>query len=99
MQVPPTSVGVAARAWDEQHLDLSAATDQIADAPTGGFTPLVAPSARRFVGHWERHTTGLALASERCADGLRESIRDFLRTDGAVGDQLQLLARYLVERR
>ena len=38
MDVPLSQLASAARAWDEQHLDVEAAAHQVADAPTGGFT-------------------------------------------------------------
>jgi hypothetical protein len=87
----PSAMGVTARAWDEQHLDLRAAGGQVAAAPTGGFTSGVAGAGARFAGSWQRHVTGLAATAETRADGLRTTATDYARTDDAVAsDQLLL---------
>ena len=99
MEMVPLSVGQCARAWDEQHLDLTAAADQVGGAPTSGFTSAVAGSATRFASTWQRHTTLLADEAETHADGLRSTIADFLRTDQTVGLHVQALQAYLVEPR
>ena len=99
MEVVPLSVGVASTAWDEQHLDLAAAADQVRGAPTGGFTRAVAGTAARFTAAWERHADSLARESEAQADGLRVVIRDYVTSDEAVGADLFLLGSYLHERR
>lgn len=99
MEMVPLSVGRAARGWDEQHLDLTAAADQVGSAPTSGFTSGVAGSASRFASTWQRHTAALADEAEGHADGLRSTIADFLRTDQSVGVHLQALQSYLVEHR
>ena len=52
MEVVPVSVGVASRAWDEQHLDLAAAAAADRRAGTGGFTAAVSGTASRFSGAW-----------------------------------------------
>ena len=48
MEVVPITVGVASRAWDEQHLDVAAAAEQVGGAGTGGFTAAVSGPAARF---------------------------------------------------
>ncbi len=99
MEMLPLSVGQAARAWDDQHLDLAAAADQLGSAPTSGFTSAVAGSAARFSSTWQRHAAAVADEAEAHADGLRSTIADFLRTDQAVGWHVQALQAYLVEHR
>ncbi len=93
MNVVPVSVGEASRAWDEQHLDLQAAGEQIGEAPTSGFTPAVAGAAARFVSGWARHTTGLAEEAEAQADGLRTALSDYLATDEAQADVFETLGQ------
>lgn len=99
MEVIPLTVGVAARAWDEQHNDVRAAADQIGGASTGGFTEGVSGAASRFLRTWQRHTTTLADQAEARADGLRTSITDFLETDEAVGFEVFALRAFMVEER
>lgn len=99
MQVVPVSVGVASRAWDQQSLELGAAAEQVRGAPTRGFTSAVAGEAARFVAAWQRHLTALAQESETRADGLREALADYLRSDDAVGADLLVLASYVGEQR
>ena len=91
MEVPLVTLASTARRWDEQHLDLDAASHQIAGAATGGFTPAVAGAAARFAAAWTRHAEALGSTAESRADGLRASAEDFLATDQAVaGDGLLL---------
>jgi hypothetical protein len=97
MEVVPLSVGRASRAWDEQHLDLTAAAEQLGGASTGGFTEGVSGSAARFATTWQRHATDLAGQAEARADALRRAIADYLRTDGAVGFDVLALQGYLTE--
>ena len=99
MEVVPLSVGVASAAWDEQHLDLRAAADQVRGAPTGGFTRGVSGTAARFTAAWERHADSLARRSEAQADGLRVVIRDYVTSDQSVSADLFALGSYLTERR
>ncbi|GAA5154384.1 hypothetical protein GCM10023340_37860 [Nocardioides marinquilinus] len=99
MEVVPVSVGEAARAWDEQHLDLQAASRQIGAAGTGGFTAAVSGPAARFVAAWERHTRTVGQTCDDTADGLRVSIRDFLATDDATAADLLALTPYTTEER
>jgi hypothetical protein len=96
MEVPITLAGTARR-WDEQHLDLDAASGQIEAAPTAGFTSGVSGAAARFAAAWARHTSGLGATAEARADGLRASAEDFLATDGAVADDHLLLRSLLGE--
>ena len=99
MQMISGSVGRASRAWDQQHLDLTAAARQIGEAPTAGFTDGVAGAAARFTTTWSRHTDRLAADAEVRADGLRTTIRDFLATDAAVGLDAIVLLGYVTEQR
>ena len=92
MQVVPLSVGRTARSWDEQHLDVAAAAARLGAAPTSGFTDAVAGAAARFASTWQRHVAALADRAESHADGLRNALEDYLRTDEAVAhDQFALL--------
>jgi hypothetical protein len=99
MEVVPISVGAALRAWDEQHLDVAAAADQVGGAPTAGFTAAVAGAASRFVTGWQRHTSGLADAAERRADTLRTVVADYLATDEVASFEALVLLAYLQEQR
>lgn len=99
LSVAPPSLGTASRAWDEQHIDVTAAAGQVGEAATGGFTESVSGAASRFASTWQRHTEGLADQAEGRADDLRRVIADFLSTDRAVeGDVLGLIG-YLQEER
>lgn len=97
MDVVPVSVGVASRAWDEQHLDLAAASRQIGGADTGGFTGAVSGTAARFTGAWIRHAAGLGTDCEARADGLRTTIADYVATDELSFHDLLRLGGYLTE--
>jgi hypothetical protein len=97
MDVVPVSVGVAARAWDEQHLDLAAASRQIDGAGTGGFTTAVSGTASRFTGAWASHAAGLGTDCEARADGLRTAIADYVATDELSFQELVTLGGYLAE--
>jgi hypothetical protein len=99
MQVVPLSVGRASRAWDEQHVDVTAAARQLGAAVTAGFTDAVAGAAARFATTWQRHTEALADEAESRADGLRTAIADYLATDDAVGLDVLALHSYLAEQR
>lgn len=99
MEVVPVSVGRAAQAWDEQHLDLQAAGKQVAGAGSGGFTSAVSGTAARFLAAWERHVTALGDTSEVRADGLRVAVTDYLATDQAAFDRLVALAPFAHEER
>jgi hypothetical protein len=99
MEVMPVSVGTASQAWDEQHLDLVAASRQIDRAGTGGFTPAVAGSASRFTEAWTRFATDLGTQCEARADGLRTAIADYLLTDELTFHEVVSLGRYLPELR
>ena len=80
----PFTMGMTARSWDEQHLDLQATSGQVASAPTGGFTSGVAASAARFATTWQRHVAELGVIAEARADGLRSSAADYVETDNLV---------------
>lgn len=99
MEVVPVSVGRAARAWDEQHLDLAAAGRQLAAASSAGFTAGVAGAASRFASTWRRHTEALAAQAEASADGLRRVMADYVSTDRSTGGQLLVLQSHLREHR
>lgn len=99
MEVVPVSVGVASRAWDEQHLDLAAASGQIRGASTSGFTGPVSGVASRFTTKWERYTEALGGRCEARADGLRAAIHDYVTSDEAEAGALFALASYLMEER
>ncbi len=99
MDVVPGSVGRTSRAWDEQSLDLTAASKQIAWAATAGFTEKVQAAADRFCRTWRRHTQTAATQCEAHADGLRTVIGDYLATDAAASVDFFELHSYLVETR
>ena len=87
----PSTLGMTARTWDEQHLDLEAAAGQVGGAETGGFTTGVAGTAARFATTWQRHLTDLGTTAEARADGLRASAADYGQTDGLVATNQLLL--------
>ena len=95
----PVSMGVTARSWDEQHLELRAAAGQVVAAPTAGFTAGVAGAAARFTSAWHRHVCDLAATAETRADGLRASAADYARTDDVVASDHLLLETVLREDR
>jgi hypothetical protein len=97
MEVVPVSVGVASRSWDEQHLDLAAASRQIDRAGTAGFSDPVAGAASRFTGAWTRFAANLGTECEARADGLRAAIGDYLRSDDVSFHDLLALGSYLRE--
>lgn len=99
MEVVPVSVGEASRAWGEQHLDLMAASGQIRDASTTGFTGSVSGIASRFTTAWERHTRALGGRCEDRADGLRTAIHDYVARDEVEAGLLFALASYVMEER
>lgn len=99
MDVPLLTLGVTARAWDEQHLDVDAAAEQVASAPTSGFTAGVAGTAARFTAAWRRHTAELAATAETRADGLRTTAADLRGTDLQVARDTFLLDAVLREER
>lgn len=77
-------VGSVARAWDEQQARLAGAARQLAALGEGsGFTPRVAPLAGVFCARWAAHVDDLGRAAEVRADGLRDSLRDFLDSDAS----------------
>ena len=99
MEVVPVSVGVASRSWDEQHLDLAAASRQIDRAGTDGFTSAVSATASRFTGAWTRFAADLGTDCESRADGLRAAIADYVATDDLSFHEVIALGGYLTELR
>ncbi len=99
MEVVPASSGPVSRSWDEQNLDLFAASSQIAAAGSGGFSPEVRSSADRFLRAWGQHADRMAERCEAQADGLRTTMSDYLNTDASLSEEYFRLAGYLVERR
>lgn len=88
----PIAIGETARAWDEQHLDLRSAARQAGDADPSGFTDGVVGSARTFVSAWRTMIDDLAAQAESRADGLRDSLEDYLATDAAAAADLRVAA-------
>jgi hypothetical protein len=99
MQVVPATVGEASRRWDDKHLALRSASEEIGGAATSGFTPTVSGPAARFTTAWQRFAADTGDECEARADALRTAIRDFLTTDHAAFDDVVALAGYLEERR
>jgi hypothetical protein len=99
MEAAPFTMGMTARSWDEQHLDLQAAAGQVASAPTSGFTSGVAGVAARFATTWQRHVADLAAVAEARADGLRSTAVDYVETDNLVATNQLFLDTALREER
>lgn len=97
MEVVPVSVGVASRSWDEQHLDLAAASRQLDGAGTGGFTAAVSGPATRFTSAWTRFADGLGADCEARADGLRTAIAEYVGADELSFHEFLALGGYLTE--
>lgn len=96
MEMVPESVGRASRAWDEQHLDLHAAAGQIGRAAQG-FTPAVEGAAQRFAGAWQGHAEQAATLCEDRADGLRDTLADWIATDHLASRDSWALLPYVEE--
>ena len=92
MDIVPVSVGVASRAWDQQHVDLTSAADLVGGAPTGGLTAAVSGPASRFLADWQRFTAALGTRAEEQADGLRATIATYLETEALVQNSFALQA-------
>ena len=96
MELDPRHVGRVARAWDEQHLDLAAAGQQVGGASGRGFSPAVSGAATRFATTWARATVDLGDRCEAEADSMRTSVRVALDADGTsaagLGDVLDAIA-------
>lgn len=97
MEVVPEQVGRLSRRWDEQHLDLAAAADQVAGAPLAGFATGVRDAARGFAGAWERHCDALGRDAEGRADGLRVVIAEVVAADGDVRGDVEALRPFVEE--
>jgi hypothetical protein len=95
MEVEPVAVGRASRSWDEQHLDLVAASRQIGRAVTAGFTPAVADVASRFTDAWAALVADLGSDCGAWAEALRLAAGDCLATDGVVRHDFLTLGRRL----
>jgi hypothetical protein len=99
MAMVPTSVGRASREWDEQHVDLRAASAQVAEASTAGFTPPVAHAATAFLEAWHTHTAAIALSCEVQADAMRAAITDWLDGDRESAARVWALLGFVEELR
>ena len=99
MELDPFEIGRVARAWDEQHLELSAAGHQIGNATSSGFTPAVAGDATRFATGWGRTAEALGETCEGRADSMRTAVRLALAADGGAGDDLAGVLSAIAERR
>ncbi len=74
-------VGRTAREWDEQHVDLTGASVQVAEATLAGFSPRVRLAALLFRFRWAEHVGVLGQESEVRADGLRDALREYVDSD------------------
>lgn len=99
MELDPVEIGRVARAWDEQHLELSAAGHQIGSAASGGFTAAVAPSAARFAIGWGRTAEAIGQTCETRADSMRTAVRVALEADGDARADLDKILGAIAERR
>jgi hypothetical protein len=99
MELVPAEVGRVARAWDEQHLELRAAGEQIGGASSRGFTTAVAGSAARFANAWGRATEAVGETCESRADSMRTSVRLALEADGEARADLDEILSAIAERR
>jgi hypothetical protein len=99
MELDPVEIGRVARAWDEQHLELSAAGHQIGRATIGGFTSAVAASAARFASEWGRTAESMGETCEARADSMRTAVRVALEADGDATAGLGKVLSALAERR
>lgn len=97
MEIVPEEVGRLSRRWDEQHLDLAAAADQVAGAPVGGFGAAVRAAARDFTEAWERHCDALGRDAEGRADGLRTVIAEVVAADGDARGDVEALRPFVEE--
>lgn len=98
-EVVPAALGVAARGWDEQHLDLAAAAAQLGRCSGAGFLNPTSAALTRFLSAWEQHTLALAAGCESLADGLRAALHDYLDNDALQGFRLLQLTAFGQEQR
>ena len=75
MELDPAAVDRVARRWDAQHLELSAAGQQIRRAPAAGFSASVAATAQRFATSWGRTAADLGDSCRTRAEAMRISAR------------------------
>lgn len=99
MELDPFEIGRVARAWDEQHLELTAAGQQIARATSRGFTTSVAATAARFATGWGRAAEEMGETCESRADAMRAAVRLALAADGEAHADLAVLLSAIAERR
>jgi hypothetical protein len=99
MELDPFEISRVARAWDEQHLDLSAAGHQIGGAASGGFTAGVAAGAARFATGWGRTVEAMGQTCEARADSMRAAVRLALEADGDAKADLGRVLGAIAERR
>lgn len=99
MELDPAEIARVARAWDEQHLELTAAGHQIGGASGQGFTTAVAGTATRFAAAWGRAAEAMGESCESRADSMRTSVRLALEADGVAGADLAVILSAIAERR
>lgn len=92
-------VGQVARDWDEHHHRLVAAAAQVAEAPVAGLTGPVVGMAMLFRVRWAEHLGDLGDQAEVRADGLRDALRDFVRSDECSAVDSARLQALLAEQR
>lgn len=85
----PDEVVRVARDWEAQHVDLRVAAEQVAHAPTSGFTPPVARAAADFLRAWTAHAGAAAELAEHEAEALRSVLAAWLRADERAGARAQ----------
>ncbi|MFT4084426.1 MAG: hypothetical protein QM638_17755 [Nocardioides sp.] len=85
LELEPLAIATLAREWDDQSLDLDAASSSVAAAPTAGFTTAVRGAAAGFAGHWRDHLRDHARQAEARADALRATARTLLVVEQLVG--------------
>lgn len=99
MELDPFEIGRVARAWDQQHLELSAAGHQIGGATSRGFTTSVAATAARFASTWGRAAEEMGETCEGRADSMRAAVRLALEADGEARTDLTAFLSAIAERR
>jgi hypothetical protein len=93
VEIVPNRVGEVSRRWDDEHLGLVAAGEQIAHTPTAGFTDAVAEHASRFVERWQQYAAQTGADCAVAADGLRVAIEASTGADEESAVELLALRR------